>query len=300
MSDKSATIAVNNTTSSNWTGRLFLCIFILAGLGVTLYREALYELSASVLNREESSHGLFVPFIAVYLLWLKFGAFKETKPQVALLPGGILIGVGFLLLPFGQGAAGFSLPFLSFLFVAGGLVLVFFGMEVFREAWFPILFLATMIPLPEAFYNQIAEWMRTSSTWGSVVLSKFLGVPLYREGFDIYLPNNHLYVAHSCSGIRYLLSYLTFSFAYAFRFKKSNSARLLVVLGAVPLSIAGGIVRLTIIFITAHYIGPIMLDRQPHVLLSWSVFTVLLVGFIAIDQHTTRTRSTIETQRVQG
>jgi len=37
-------------------------------------------------------------------------------------------------------------------------------------------------------------------------------------------------------------------------------------------------------FLTAHYIGPVMVEDRPHVLLSWSVFTVLLVAAIAADR----------------
>ncbi len=46
-------------------------------------------------------------------------------------------------------------------------------------------------------------------------------VPFIREGYNIHLPNVDLYVAKSCSGIRYLISYFVFGLAYAFIYKKS-------------------------------------------------------------------------------
>ncbi len=174
---------------------------------------------------------------------------------------------------------------LSFLFIAGGFILVLFGKEVFKEVGFPLFFLAAMIPLPEAVYNQIADWMRQATTWGSVSFVKFLGIPLHRDGFDIYLPDSHLVVNHSCSGVRYLLSYIVFGVAYAFRFKQSFKGRALVVLGSVPLSIAGGVMRLSVIFASGYYIGPIMVEHGPHVILSWTVFTVLLASVILLDQY---------------
>jgi len=162
--------------------------------------------------------------------------------------------------------------------VAAGLVLTFFGKELLKEISFPLFFLAATIPLPEAVYSQIAEWMRQAATGGAVTLLKPFGLPFHRDGFDIYLHKIHLYVAHSCSGIRYLLSYFVFGIAYAFRFKHSSKARLLVVAATLPLSIAGGVIRLWIIVTTAYYIGPVMTDNRPHVLLSWSGFTVVLVA----------------------
>jgi hypothetical protein len=64
------------------------------------------------------------------------------------------------------------------------------------------------------------------------------------------------------------------------------------VMGAVPLSIAGGVLRLGVIFSSAYYIGPIMAEHRPHVVLSWTVFTVLLVGVISVDQYLSRKKRT--------
>ena len=70
--------------------------------------------------------------------------------------------------------------------------------------------------------------------------------------------------------------------------RRSFTGRALVVMCALPLSIAGGVLRLSVIFSTAYFIGPIMLEHRPHVMLSWTVFTVLLVGMIAADRYLSR------------
>jgi len=290
MGQKSGIIAGGIISSLSWRGRVLIFLAVLIGLGVTLYWKPLYALSVAVLQREGSSHVLFVPFISAYLIWLKLDKIKGITPQIALLPGGVMAAAGGVLFMLGQSREGFSFPVLSFLLVAGGFILMLFGKEMFKEIGFPLFFLATMIPLPEAVYNQIADWMRQAATWGSVALVKLMGIPLHREGFDIYLPNMHLYVGYACSGIRYLLSYLVFGLAYAFCFKQSFRGRALVVMSAVPLSILGGVLRLSVVFSTAYYIGPIMLEPRPHVLSSWSVFTFLLVSVIAVDRFVSRTR----------
>ena len=288
MKQKSDTITGLNTSPLGLKGRALIFFSVLVALGVTIYGESLYALSVAVLQRQGSSHGLFVPFISAYLIWLKFDKIKGITPKIDLLPGSIMATAGVVIFILGRNGSGFSLPVLSFLLIAGGLILVLFGRKVFTQVGFPLFFLAAMIPLPEAVYGRIADWMRLTSTWGAVTVMKPLGVTLFREGFDVYLPDIHLYVGPSCSGIRYLLSYLVFGIAYAFRFKQSNTARALVVIGALPLSVAGGVLRLSIIFFSAYYIGPIMVEHRPHVLLSWSVFTILLVGVIAVDRYLSR------------
>jgi exosortase len=285
MGQESDTIAGINNKALGLKGRALIFCSVLVALGVTLYEEPLYALAVAVLQRNDSSHCIFVPFISGYLFWLKLDKIKRMTPQAALLPGSAMMAAGFVLFVVGQKSEGIGLPVLSFLLITAGLILMLFGSQVFKEIGFPLFFLGAMIPLPEAAYSQISEWMRQATTWGSVSLVKLLGIPLHRDGFDIYLPNIQLYVSHSCSGVRYLLSYVVFGIAYAFRFKQSFQGRAFVVIGAVPLSIAGGVLRLGVIFSTAYYIGPIMVERRPHVMLSWTVFTVLLVGVIVVDQY---------------
>jgi len=269
---------------------VIIFLTVLVGLGVTLYEKHLYALSVAVVQRQGSSHGLFVPLISAYLIWLKYDKIKEVTPQMAWLPGGAMATAGGVLFVLGQSRQIFSFPVLSFILVSGALILILFGKEVFKQVSFPLFFLGAMIPLHPAVDSWIADRMAQTSTWGAVILARLMEVSLLREGLDIYLPDTHLYIAHGCSGIRYLLSYFVFGLAYAFRFKKSAAGRALVVLGAVPLSIIGGMLRLSIIFVSAYYIGPIMVEHRPHVMLSWSVFTILLVAVIAADRYVSKVR----------
>jgi exosortase len=288
MGQESDIITGLNKLALGLKGRVLIFFLVLVGLSVTIYGKPLFALSVAVLHRYGSSHGLFVPFISGYLIWLKLDKIKRMTPQVALLPGSGMMTAGAVLFVFGRNSAGMFFPVLSFLLIAAGLILMLFGKEMFKEIGFPLFFLAGMIPLPEAVYIQISEWMRQATTWGAVALIKPMGIPFHRDGFDIFLPNSHLHVDHGCSGIRYLLSYIVFGIAYAFRFKQSFKGRALVVMGAVPLSIVGGVLRLSVIFSTAYYIGPIMLEDRPHVMLSWTVFTVLLAAVIGIDRYLSR------------
>ena len=290
MDHESEIVAGGKVGSLNGWRRPILFWLILAGLGLTIYAEALWALFLSVIQRHASSHGLFVPLIAGYILWLKLDKIKAIPYRSALPAAAMVLTVGLAIFLLGRSTSGIALSIVSFLLVAAGLILALFGREFFKEVSFPLFFLAAMIPLPEAVYSQIADWMRQAITGPAVALIKPLGIPLHREGYDIHLPNIQLYVAHSCSAIRYLLSFFVFGIAYAFRFKHSIKSRLLVVAATVPLAIAGGVLRLWIIFMTAHYIGPVMVEDRPHVLLSWSVFTVLLVAAIGVDRYVTRRR----------
>lgn len=266
--------------------RLLILLLILFGLGITLYRPAFLSLFSAVIHREGSSHGIIIPFLSGYILWRKFNKIKQLPPQTNWLLGVVVTltgGILFFLSNYTEYSS--SLAILSFLCILGGLILSFFGTAMLKETAFPLFFLATMTPVPPVIYATIAEQIRLSSTWGAVILTKSLGVPIYREDFNIYLPEAHLFVAEGCSGIRYLLSYFVFSLAYAALFKQRMAGRLLVILGSIPLAILAGMLRLSTIFLAAHYINPAMAGFGPHIILSWTVFTILLLGIIALDQY---------------
>ncbi len=263
--------------------RIFILFAILMGLGLTVYSDAMSGLIVSVLHREGSSHGVFVPFVSVIFLWLRWERIKKIEPEYTPIPGAIMLTGSFLMLYIARGTTENALPVLSFLIMAAGLIMALFGAKVFKEVSFPLFFLMTMIPLPKPVYAQIAEWMRATSTSGSTWILQLSGVPFIREGYNIHLPNIDLYVAKSCSGIRYLISYFVFGLAYAFIYKKSIKSRILVVIATIPISVIAGVLRLDTIFLSAYYIGAFMAGRQPHILLSWSVFALVLTGAILMD-----------------
>jgi exosortase len=280
--------------------RMILFLAVLVALATLLYREVCLQLMISVLHREGSSHGVFVPFISGYFLWLKRERIKTAKLDSAILPGITMAVAGLFIFFLERGSSEITLPALSFLLVTAGLVVGLFGKVVFREVRFPLLFLVTMIPLPESLYTQIADWMKAISTAGSVWLVSLIGVPIYREVYNIFLPETTLHVSPSCSGIRYFLSFAVFGLAYAFLFKKSLKSRVIVLLATIPISIIAGVLRLSTIFLAAHYISPVMAQRQPHILLSWGVFVVVLAGAVLTDRLITSQKAKGEEQRAKS
>ena len=288
MEEKSEVIEAERVLALGWRPRLLVLGALLAGLGALVYPAVLRELALSVLNREGSSHGLFVPLVSGWFLWRERGRIRRAELGVSLLPGSLVIAAGFVLLFVSRRGTEIALPSISFLTVACGLVLLVLGSGVFRVVSFPLLFLAAMIPLPATVYDQVAEWVRAVNTGGSVCLTQALHVPIYRQGYTIQLPNGSLFVNTSCSGIRYLLSYLVFSLPYGYLFKRGLTARTLTVLAALPVSIVASVLRLSGIYLAVYFIGPVMARHRPHVLLSWFVFLGVLVLAISGDQYISR------------
>ena len=278
-----STINTLNSTNTTYSlhfrlGLLFLCLVIAALL---LYKSALVSLIAAVIHREGSSHGVFVPFLSAFFLWTKRQALRELKPQYDLLGIPIII-VGAVFGIFSLGA--FQVQVLGFFALAVGLIILIMGRTVFKHVAFPVLFLITMLPIPEGFYLQLANLVRDITFAGSSWVISVLGITYYKEGLLIHLPNGVLSIATGCSGIRYLVSYFVFGIAYAFLYRETSKSRLLIVLSTIPLSLAASVCRLTAIFTLTYIFGPRMAEYWPHVFISWGVFFGVLVIGIAADR----------------
>ncbi|MBW2058983.1 MAG: exosortase/archaeosortase family protein [Deltaproteobacteria bacterium] len=268
-------------------GGLLFCIGL---VGAVLYSATLSELSGTLLSREGSSHGLFVPLLSVYFAWQKRSRLRETEEGYGLGRGLMVVAGGLILFLFAWRADWFTGRCLSFLIVLSGLVILFFGWRMFRELSFSFFFLIFMIPVPESAYVPLADWIRGVTVAASTVLLPVLGVPFLREDWLIHLPGTVLQVNIGCSGVQYLLSYFVFGVAYAYLYRERLGQRLLVVCAAVPISLAASTLRLTAITALAYYVGPRMAEHRPHIVISWLVFVSVLVLFVGLDRLVGRDR----------
>jgi len=262
--------------------RLSIVIILTLLSGLFLYQTAIIKVFSAVIHREGSSHGVFVPFLSLYFLWLKRDIIRDIEPQFDYL-GIVLIVLGTIVPLFHMG--NFQLHFLCFIVLIAGLFFTFFGRAFFKEISFPTFFLITMIPIPENIYETLANFTRHISFGGSLKIISLLGIPYFKEGWLIQLPNALLKVAISCSGIRYLISYFVFGLAYAWLYRDKASSRPLIVALTIPISLFASICRLTAIFILTYNFGPKMAEHWPHIITSWIVFFVILITSIAADQY---------------
>jgi exosortase len=278
------------------TAKYRLLIFFVLTLltAVTFFREAITQVFSVVIHREGSSHGVFVPFLALYFLYLNFGTLKKielnTDPRgVALMAAGLI----FPILNIGS----FHIHFIAYTLVLSGLVMLMFGKDMFKNTAFPVFFLITTVPIPPNIYEAIANYSRTIAFGVSLKILSLFGIPYHRVGWDIQLPNAFLKVAIGCSGIRYMISYFVFGIAYAYIMKTSTTARLVTVALTIPISHFASIMRLTIIFMMTHYVSPYWSQPKPHIWLSWFVFFTILFGVMFLDQHFTKR---LEARKLEG
>jgi len=201
------------------------------------------------------SHGLLIPVISIYLIWmrredLKRAPIRRSGWGLLFLAAGILgqvvsafAGVAF--------SSGFSM-----ILVLMGLVWFVYGGGVFRIVAFPLCFLAFMVPLPMELLEQLSYRMKERAAAASTVLLRDgIGVPCARAGSTIKFVHTELEVGDPCSGLRSLIALMALGALVAYSARMSLWRRVLLFLCSVPFALVANAVRITVLALVAYRWG---------------------------------------------
>lgn len=229
---------------------------------------------------ENYSHGFLVPIIAGYFLWQRWPELKNklVKPdRLGLL---IIVFAAMQLLIAWLGTEYFTMRSSLIVWIVG-IVLYWFGREIFRGMALPILFLLFMVPIPYIIYDMLAFPLKLFVTKLSVGFLKMVGITVLREGNIIQFPSITLEVADACSGMRSLMSLLALGVAYTFMLPLNVWKRAIIIVAAVPIAIATNAFRVIVTGVLAHHWGAGVAQGFFHEFAGLAVFAlamVLLVG----------------------
>ncbi len=228
--------------------------FILLGLLFVSFIPIYPNLVRTWLNHSDNSHGILVPLVSGYFVWMqkeKLGFIHYSNWNW----GGVVLiaSMGFYLLSYAGGVEVVSRSMIVFSLI--GLVLFTLGKETFAVLAFPLCFLIFMVPVPDSILGVVSFPLQLFATKISTFLIQGVGIPAYREGNMLYFAQTQLEVAEACSGIRSIMSFGMLSFIFAYMMNKIWWKRVLLILSTIPLALFANIVRVTGTGILAYFYG---------------------------------------------
>jgi len=136
--------------------------------------------------------------------------------------------------------------------VLAGLVLLLWGAAALRRLWFPLAFLAFMVPLPEVSIAQLNFRLKMiAADWG-VGLANAAGVIAEHSGNCVFLPGDkNLIIGNICNGLRTLISLLAFGALYAYVCRLRGLWRIGLFLMSVPVAVVSNSVRIVSLIVVA-------------------------------------------------
>jgi len=147
---------------------------------------------------------------------------------------------------------------------------------------FPLCFLLWLVPLPEFALNHIVSFLQQGSACAANLLFATAGVPVTQDGVQLTIPGLTLEVAEECSSIRSSLMLLVTTMVLAHLLLRSAWGKGIVILAAIPLSIAKNGLRIFTLSILAVYVDPSFLHGRLHHQGGVVFFLIFLAGLFAL------------------
>lgn len=190
------------------------------------------------------SHGFLVPAFAAFVLWLRRDRFPEKltpRPVIGLIVIALALTVRAIAgLRFNRWPEEIMLvPYLL------GLALCFGGGPLLRWSAPAVMFLAFMVPLPYRLEVSLGAPLQQLATLCSTFLLQTFGQPAIAEGNTILLREQRLEVVQACSGLKMLVTFVTFSTAVCLLVQRPLSDKLVILASAVPIALVVNVARIT-------------------------------------------------------
>ncbi len=231
----------------------------------------LHEIFRLSLQNGYGSYAILVPLFALYLLWSRRqDVFSNLGCDVLLGP--IAIAAGIVLsavtffgsLPKANSFVALELRYAALLLSVLGIFLLAFGRGAMGRALFPLFLLWLSVPLPASVAGGIIAALQTSSTATADFLFSLLGVPVFRDGFLLHIPGVTIEVAKECSGINSSMALVFTLLLIGYETLHTSSRRFILVLLAIPVSIAKNALRIVTLTLLAVHVDMRFLTGSFH------------------------------------
>ncbi len=251
-------------------------VVALGVLSIWLYWHTLAHLVLQWWRDPNVSHGFLVPLFSAYIIWEHRDRIARVVPMPSWSGLGLLL-CGILLLLVGEMGAELFLARTSLLLVLAGIVVLYFGWNLFRAVLFPWAFLLLMIPIPAILFNKITFPLQLLASRLAAAVLPFFGVPVLREGNIINLAAIVLEVAEACSGIRSLMSLLTLAIMYGYLMDQRRWVRWVLAISAVPIAVTANSFRVIGTGLLVQYWDPEKAKGDFHESWGWLTFVMSLL-----------------------
>ena len=276
------------------------------------YATVLAKLVHDWWSDENYSHGLLIPIIIGYILWIQRDKLARIQVKPSELLGGAAVVLGLFGLWAGVAGAELYTQRISLILLLAGMVVYFWGVSLLKFLLVPFALLFLAMPIPAIIFNKIAFPLQLFASRCAVWSMSLLGIPVLRQGNIIELkPLNSfdtkkLEVVEACSGIRSLMTLVTLAVVFAYfthpgdeppsgkRFGWLKSygfwRAAIIISSAIPIAILTNAFRVSGTGVLAHYYGTAVADGFFHSFSGWAVYIAAFILLFGIGMILDRFR----------
>ncbi len=172
------------------------------------------------------------------------------------------------------------------------------GIRAMKLLWFPLLYLAFVVPPPDSLVAAITNPLKTYISQYAVSLLYKFGYPIGGAGVTIQIGQYQLLVAQACSGLNSLVSLSAISSFYVYLQRGARVGYSIFLLAMVlPVAIFANYVRVLILILLTYHVSESAAQGFLHNFAGLTMFVTALLTIFGIDAVVSRL---LERKRVKA
>ncbi len=234
---------------------------------------------------DEFGHGPIILAVSVWLLWQRREALLQTLVQPSPGLGAALFALGALLYLAGRALSIASAEFLAHGVMAAAVLACLGGSRAMRVAWFPLLYLLFMVPLPASVVDAVTGPLKHAVSVLVVEGLHAVGYPIARSGVMISIGPYQLLVADACSGLNSMFSLAALGtlFIHVVSARRTALHVAILISAILPIAFAANIVRVLTLVLVTYHLGDEAGQGFLHGAAGIVLMLVALAIFFALD-----------------
>lgn len=254
-------------------------------LGLALLYVPTYLMAARTLwPSAEHAHGPLVLAVALWVAWRERGVILAGTAVPRPFAGWALLLPGLAAYALGRSQDVALLEIASQIPVLAGVLLATRGTRALRGAWFALLFLVFLVPLPGFVVDAVTGSLKQHVSALAEMLLHASGYPVARSGVVLMLGPYQMLVADACSGLNSMFSLAAVGLFYVYLTGVRPLWRSALLLATVPaIAFAANVARVLALALITYHLGDAAGQGFLHDFASFTLFAAALVLLVAWD-----------------
>ena len=289
-----ATVAPSTSRVVDWTRLLSVHLLLFVG-ATALFLPTIASLGSGPWSTEAGVHGPLVLATGIWLIMRRSTEIRELAQPGSLGLACLAMAIAMVGYIVGRAFDFISIEVASMLLAYLAVAYSFLGAPVLRLMWFPIVYLAFMIPIPGSVLDTATQPLKALVSQSVTGVLGVFGYPVARVGVTIYVAQYQLLVEDACAGLNSLISLTAIGLFYVYVMRNTNwRYSVLLLMLVLPIAILANCIRVAALVLLTYYFGDAVAQGFLHKFAGMVTFTSALLFIFLIDALLSPVRAWLE------
>ena len=242
------------------------------------------RLGRDVWSTEQGAHGPIVLASGVWLLARMWPEIRAKASRGNMNVALIGLSCSALLYIFGRMLGVIGIETFALASILLMLLYASVGARALKFAWFPILYLGFLIPLPDTLVALITGPLKLAISEAAAALLQTLDYPVASTGVTLQIAQYELLVAAACSGLNAVISLTAIGLFYVYLLHHSSwRYAALLLLFVIPAAVFANFIRVVALILVTYHFGDAAAQGFLHGAAGMATFVAALLFIFGID-----------------